>query len=380
MAPGVVPPGPRAGKLRPAANKALLIHRPTISEEESLLRPARILLAFLTVGLLAACGGYGGVVTSATPTPFPTLAPRVTAEYKIPTVKSQPEGIVLGADGNLWFTEFAASKIGQLNTAGKISENVTPSSKSTPNGIASGPGPSLNLWFTETNVSKVGQITILGPPYNEYTLPDTTARPVGIALGGDGNMWMTDPGTNSIWRVQQIKKKPFVKFTQYHLTGNAQPLAITNGPDGALWFTEPGTNHIGRLPIGGGSLTEYKIPTPGSMPVGIAPGTDNALWFTEQKGRKIGRLAITGKVIAEYPLNGAMTPDALVQGIDGNFYFTDTALNKIGQFFPRSHRTRFYGIPTANSAPTALTLGQDSEVYFVETVGNKLAQFRYFNV
>jgi streptogramin lyase len=75
-----------------------------------------------------------------------------------------------------------------------------------------------------------------------------------------------------------------------------------------------------------------------------------------------------------------MTPDALVQGIDGNFYFTDTALNKIGQFFPRSHRTRFYGIPTVNSAPTALTLGQDSEVYFVETVGNKLAQFRYFNV
>jgi virginiamycin B lyase len=344
-----------------------------------LLRPARVLLAFLTVGL-AACGGYHGVVSSATPTPIPTLPPRVTAEYKIPTANSKPQGISLGADGNLWFTEFAASKIGQLNTLGKISENVTPSKKSTPNAIASGPGPNLNLWFTETDVWKVGQITILGPPYNEYTLPNSAARPVGIALGGDGNMWLTDQGTNSIWRVKPINQKPFVKFTQYHLTGNAQPLGITNGPDGALWFTEPGTNSIGRLPISGSPLTEYKIPTPDSMPVGIAAGTDNALWFTEQKGRRIGRLAITGKVIAEYDLTGSMTPDALVQGIDGNFYFTDTAKNKIGQFFQRSHKTNFYGIPTANSGPTALTLGADSEVYFVETVGNKLGQFRYFNV
>ncbi len=55
-------------------------------------------------------------------------------------------------------------------------------------------------------------------------------------------MWCTDPGTNSIWRIAQIKPKPHVRFTQFHLTGNAQPYAITTGPDSALWFTEPGTN------------------------------------------------------------------------------------------------------------------------------------------
>jgi virginiamycin B lyase len=344
-----------------------------------LLATARLALVFLAVGFLAACGP-GTPITSGTPTPAPTLSPAVTSQYPIPTASSQPMGIALGSDGLLWITEFASSKIGQLANNGKISENVTPTRRSGPLGIASGPGPNLNVWFTEANVAQIAEITLSGPPYIEYTLPDSSARPLGIALGADGNMWATDPGTNSIWKIQPIKAKPHIKFTQYHLTGNAQPMTITNGPDGALWFTEPGTNRIGRLPISGSPLSEYKIPTANSGPAGIAPGNDNGLWFLEQNAKKIGRMSITGQVTAEYPLNGAMTPNQLVQGIDGNFYFTDTAPNKIGQFFFRGHRVAFYHIPTANSKPTALCLGLDSQVYFVETAGNKIGQFRYFNV
>jgi streptogramin lyase len=348
-------------------------------ERNRLLATARILLALCALGLLAACGG-GTPITSGTPTPSPTLPPQVTNQYPIPTASSRPAGITLGSDGQLWFTEFAKSKMGRLTGDGRIQEVVTPTKNAGPNGIASGPGPNLNVWFTETNIARVGQITVAGPPYTEYKLPDSAARPLGIALGSDGNMWITDPGTDSIWRVEQLQVKPHVRFTQYHLSAGAQPQQITNGPDGALWFTEPGINSIGRLPIRGRPLTEYAIPTANSGPAGIAPGTDNALWFTEQKAEKIGRIATTGSITAEYPLNGAQTPNYILQGIDGNFYFTDTQANKMGQFLTRSHKVHFYKIPTADAGPTAMILGSDEEVYLVETLGNKLAQFRYFNV
>jgi virginiamycin B lyase len=344
-----------------------------------LLRTARVALVFLAAALVAACG-KGTPITSGTATPAPTPPPAVTSQYPIPTKSSQPEGITLGADGNLWITEFAASKIGQLAVNGKISDVVTPTRRSGPFGTASGPGPNLNVWFTEESIARVGQITTSGPPYVEYTLPNPAAKPVGIALGSDGNMWVTDPGTNSIWRVEQLRQKPHIKFTQFPLAGNAQPLAITNGPDGALWFTEPGTNSIGRIPISGSPVSEYKLTTSNAGPAGITPGSDNALWFTEQKKQQIGRIAVTGVITAEYPLPGAMTPDAILQGVDGNFYFTDTAKNKMGQFFFRGHHVNFYSIPTANSEPTAMTLGTDEQIYFVETAGNKVGQFRYFNV
>lgn len=339
---------------------------------------SRALFVCLVAALLAGCG-KGTPVVSGTATPAPTPTPAVTSQYKIPTASSKPMGIALGSDGVLRFAEYAVSKIGTLNANGKISEIVTPAKKAGPIGIASGPGPSLNVWFTESTIGRVGQITTVGPPYVEYTLPVTGATPVALTLGADGNMWLTDPGTNSIWRVKSIKRKPFVTFTQYHLTGNAQPQSITSGPDDALWFTEPGTNSIGRLPVSGSPLTEYHISAKSSGPAGIASGSDKALWFMEQKAKAIGRISTSG-VITEYPLNGAVSPDQILQGIDGNFYFTDTGKNAIGQFFFHSHRVAFYRVPTADSEPTFMALGTDSQIYFVETAGNKIGQFRYFSV
>ena len=340
---------------------------------------ARTLLVLVIAGTLAACG-KGTPITSGTPTPAPTPPPVVTAQYKIPTAASEPLNITLGSDDNLFLNEFAASKIAKLNTGGKIVENVTPSKKSGPYGIASGPGPDLNVWFTEETIHKVGQISTAGPPYIEYTMPNSASTPTNITLGSDGNMWLTDPGTNSIWQVRAIKHKPFVIFTQFQLTGNAQPLTITNGPDGALWFTEPGTNRIGRLPISGYPLSEYAIPTANSDPIGIAAGTDNALWFVEQKAKQIGRITTAGVISAEYALPHSTTPDQILQGVDGNFYFTDTGGNRIGQFLYTGHHVNYYNIPTKDSQPTGMVLGPDSQIYFVETAGNKIGQFRYFAV
>jgi virginiamycin B lyase len=331
--------------------------------------------AILAVGLLAACG-KGTPVTTGTPTPVP-YTPNVTSRYVIPTppAESGPAGIVVGSDGNLWFTQYDASRIGELTTSGTMPtpQPITPTANAGPNGIAS--GPNSLLWFAETKISKIGQVTLSSTPplLTEFAMPNAAARPFQVALGSDGNMWVTDPGTNSIWRVNQRGE-----FTQFPLRGNAQPYDITNGPDGALWFTEPGTNKIGRLPISGSPLTEYSIPTAHSGAAGIAAGTDNALWFTEKNSVKVGRIATTGQVTAEYSVAPAKTPDFILQGIDGNFYFTDTVGNQIGQFFFGTHTVKLFPVHTANSGPTSLTLGPDSEIYFTESTANAIGQFKYF--
>jgi len=55
--------------------------------------------------------GYGVYVTGF------TTGGTIT-EFPIPTAKSGPNGITAGPDGNLWFTEEAGNKIGQI-TSGK---------------------------------------------------------------------------------------------------------------------------------------------------------------------------------------------------------------------------------------------------------------------
>jgi virginiamycin B lyase len=336
-------------------------------------------LGFLAAALLAACG-KGTPLTSGTPTPPPPYVPNVSSEYAVPTANSRPMGLVALPPpiDQIWFTENAASKIGTLTQQGVIStpEPVTPTKNAGPNAIAS--GPNGLLWFTETNIGKIAQINGAQNPVVTEFLLSNTSRPTALTLGSDGNMWITDPATNAIWKVSQkgVVGGPCL------LPSNADPTSIATGSDGALWFTEPGLNRIGRLPVTNtascGSVTHFNIPTRNAGLSTIVAGADGSLWFTERTAKKIGRMLVTGHVAAEYSLKPATNPTSLIEGIDNNFYFSDPGTNQIGQFVTSTQKVKLFKIPTANSQPAGLILGNDQEVYFVEMAANKLGQFKYF--
>ena len=77
-------------------------------------------------------------------------------EFAIPTASSHPSEIAAGPDGNLWFTEEVANKIGRVTTAGVITEFAVPTANGEPQGITAGPDGAL--WFAEFR-NKIGRIT-----------------------------------------------------------------------------------------------------------------------------------------------------------------------------------------------------------------------------
>ena len=66
------------------------------------------------------------------------------AEFPIPTATSISQEIVLGPDGNLWFTEQTADRIGRITPAGVVTEFTVPASRGR-TGITV--GPDGNIWF-----------------------------------------------------------------------------------------------------------------------------------------------------------------------------------------------------------------------------------------
>src|SRR6266478_7098739 len=81
-------------------------------------------------------------------------------EYPILTANSQPNGIVTGLDGALWFVEFGGNKIGRITTDGTIREFPVPTAISLPRFIAAASDGAL--WFTEGAGNKIGRITTDG--------------------------------------------------------------------------------------------------------------------------------------------------------------------------------------------------------------------------
>jgi streptogramin lyase len=285
-------------------------------------------------------------------------------EFNVPTPASTPFDITTGSDGNLWFTERGANKIGRITTAGVVTgEFSIPTASSFPVGITS--GPDGNVWFVEQNGDKVGRITPSGT-ITEFAIPTAGSMPRDITTGPDGNLWFTESASNKIGRIT-----PGGTITEFAVpTLNTGPRDITTGPDGNLWFTQQTSNQIGRITTTGVVTGEFSVPTPTSTPRGIVAGPDGNLWFTERNGHKIGRITTAG-VLTEFALPTAGGPFDIGAGSDGNLWFTEEAGNKIGQITTAGVITEI-ATPTTPSAPFGITSGPDGNLWFAESVGNKI--------
>jgi virginiamycin B lyase len=120
--------------------------------------------------------------------------------YTMTTASRQPTGIAAGPDGNLWFVEVAANKIGRITTTGAITEFSVPTASGVSTRASVAVGPDGNLWFSEYTGNKIGRITPSGT-ITEFTIPTPASAPLGIVAGPDGAIWFAETATNKIGRL-----------------------------------------------------------------------------------------------------------------------------------------------------------------------------------
>jgi virginiamycin B lyase len=168
--------------------------------------------------------------------------------YKVKTTNPGLQGIAVGPDGALYFTETAANKIGRMTTAGDVTYEVPvpgplPSGGALLGGITT--GPDNNMWFTALGVPAIGSFTPPSGPitWHTITLSNPPTEPGVITVGPDNALWFTEPAEGAIGRITTTSPTAYSTF-QPDLP--IKPNGITQGPDGALWFTD-GYGLIWRL-------------------------------------------------------------------------------------------------------------------------------------
>ena len=72
----------------------------------------------------------------------------VSTEFTMPTPEPRPDGIAVGPDGTLWFTENGGNKIGRITPEGAITEFPCRPRRQPATG--SRPAPTAAIWFTES--------------------------------------------------------------------------------------------------------------------------------------------------------------------------------------------------------------------------------------
>lgn len=294
------------------------------------------------------------------------------------TTLPHPSEITTGPDGNLWF-------INQFNY--RIYK-TTPSGTTTYYNISSNgslkditPGPDGNLWFTVlsqgSSTGQIGRITTSGV-VTLYNLPGVTAA-LYITAGSDGALWFTATTTSTnAWYVGRITTTGTISMYQYN-SSYPNLMGISLGSDGSVWVTENANSGgstgaaIAKIDTSG-NITRYSLSSYfGIHPEFITSGGDGALWFTNSVGQ-IGRITTSGQI--SFRLAGGGSLGGITTGLDGSIWYSDRSAfgNKIINM-SMSGIVSSYTVPTANADTFSLTTAPNGNIWFSEYVANKIGEF-----
>jgi virginiamycin B lyase len=238
---------------------------------------------------------------------LPAAAPgAITIDY-IPTGNSpsDPSWIAPGPDGNMWFVDQAANKVGYVTADGTITQFNAPGE---PYSIAAGFDGAM--WYT--TFDEVHRMTLAGAITNNYDPPGTNVSNWGIRPGPDGRLWFTEFNESQVAAITMGGV-----ITEVNEPG--QPTELIAGPDGNMWIPGGYGNDIVKMPTSMAGATSYPV-GPSTRPGNITLGADGNLWFTELEAGRLGRITASG-TITEFPVPGATGLVGIAAGPDGNIWF-----------------------------------------------------------
>lgn len=278
--------------------------------------------------------------------------------FAMPT-GSRPHGITFDASGKLWVSLEFMGKVVQVDKqTGAILQtfdvqlnNVSGASgplNTFPHDITIG-ADGKTIWFTGKSTGTVGKINPDGS-VQHFQLPTVGSTPIYVTLGPDGNIWGTELTGNKIFRVTDAGVVSEFSIPSF----NSRPIAIVAAPNDQpfLWFSEETTNNVAKIDLNG-NITEFVVPKPQSNMIGAGLGFDAmgnlyAQSYVNQNSPipsgpdfiiKLSKEILTAapgdmsKVLVtnyQVPSTGTVF-HRIILGDDGNMYFTELALDKVGK-------------------------------------------------
>jgi virginiamycin B lyase len=295
------------------------------------------------------------LVVAAAPPAYAASQPSTVVN--LPTQFAFPTALTNTQDGSVWFAE--SGKIGRVGPppSRTVTEFPLPAGHSAKSITI---GPDGNLWFTEPTAGRIGRITPSSGAVTEFPLAGNSAygtpvnRPQSITTGPDGKLWFTQ----TIFSRQSVRTVGS-KIASLDTNGTFQASftlpsgntkstttvadAIVATP-GFLWFTDTQQGRIDQITTGG-VLTTHQFQY--GSPTGLVVGSDGAFWFPASffgpGGSSLARMSLSGDFSrSAFTIDGqnGASVGAIAAGADGTIWFADYDMtSSAGSIFSRSVKT-----------------------------------------
>jgi streptogramin lyase len=280
----------------------------------------------------------------------------IFTEYDLPRKEAQPHDVVVDANGDVWYSDFGAQFIGELDPrTGKVTDYPIPVLK------AEQPKGSLDLEFDpeghlwvammyQAGITRFDPKTKTAQAFafpTEWQSASTQASMVSPShMDVDGKVWSNNQEDHSHYRLEvatgrwenmgEAKDRNGRQISAYGMPTDQQnnvyllefggtsigrrnaktnevtiwptPFAASRPRRGRidaqdrLWFAEYGGNGIAMFDPATQKIQEWQLPTAWSAPYDVAPARDGEVWTGSMLNDQVARLDPKTDRIIEYLL------------------------------------------------------------------------------
>lgn len=289
--------------------------------------------------------------------------------FPVPTSSAGLARITTAPNGDMWFVEKEANKIGRITPSGQITEFPTRFSGDYSQTMDLDVAPDGRVWVTNDSGREISVYSSTGQLLDHGSLGD---YPYGgdVRVDPTGTVWITmnydesyvarvvnsstitasanspecddtlgEAANGAMWcargaGITALDADGSGGTTYPVGVGATNPVALTAGPTGSIWYasqlsgtfaTSPSNGEVGYL--AGASPVRFNTGSR-TAPNDLVRGPDNAMWFTSVGAAKgIGHLDAAGR--GALTQVGGHAPESLTFGPDGAVWFTDATNNAI---------------------------------------------------
>lgn len=337
-------------------------------------------------------------------------------EFTLPTQCSQPVGLAVDKDNNIWI---ASGKLGSLLVFNPQTEKFEQVIK-----IPNWPeqkriiGSMIwnmkfdkngNLWFTDELSNSIWKYFTKEGKFENYRLLEEGGYPQSLTFDSDGNFWFTqffgkrlgfvEPSkvvTNTTEGISELDMSRQIdfqtmgpisngfKFTNTSTSTNTTNPANTNE---ILWFstaTFPSGGQIIKYDVDSQSLTIHDLTYTHNIPFSIAEDKNGTLWANSHISNLFFSLDPRTGAVKQYATSNPAAPGNLTtlpyynEYRDGKIWLNEHYGNAIAFYEPEGKTLVEYYLPSQNplwvnsSNPLKFAIDHNGSIWFTEWTENKL--------
>ena len=209
--------------------------------------------------------------------------------------------------------------------------------------------------------------------YAQMILGGGLSAPAGIAVDGNGNVFVADAGSNSVKQIPTGCLKAACVLTIG--SGFSAPSGLALDASGNVYVADTGNNAVKKILAAGGYATVSTLGSGFKNPQGVAVDNNNNVYVADTGNSAVKQILASSSYATVNSLGGGFsTPAGIAVDGSSNVYVADTGSNTVKMMEAAASYSGVYPLGGGFNAPAGVAIDASGNLFVTDSGNNAVKE------